>query len=328
MKPFIYLPDYQKEPYKQRIISFVDMYKKRLAVQFDNLDEEAEQAVERYYEELDGYFDPDRHDQADISEKARDFSIDYWQTLNLMKYNTYMMTLATLYQIWEQLLRELSFREITRHNKLVDCKGKVLEFKDFCVTYGEIKSLFSISDWPPESITSWDTINELRMVQNVIKHGDGLAADQLKQIQPDYFQDVSGTLIMDLYGSTLNEIALSIPETAIDRYLEALIEFWEEMPERVYFAIGTAPIRVKGPITLQNEANTGSCAHYVQNQRLTPGCTIQVRFQKKKWISGTYQWTGNPADQPELHSKNSSDVLIFRLNHQITLEVEDLVSQS
>lgn len=272
------------------------------------------------FNEIGAYFDPDRHDQADFVEKARDFGIGYWQTLNLMKCNTYMMTLATLYQVWKQQIRELSFREITRYHKLYS-KGKEVQFKDFCTDFGHIKRLFSESDWPPESALSWDMINELRLVQNVIKHGDGTAAEQLKKIQPDYFRDVSGTLIMDLYSSTLNEIALSIPDTTIDRYRDALIDFWKYMPEQVHFTIETAPIQVKGPITLQKETDTGSWAHYVQEQRLTSGCTIQIRFQKKKWISGTYQWTGDPADQTELHSKNSSDVLIFRLNHQIILEV-------
>ncbi|KAA8786725.1 hypothetical protein EC604_23130 [Paenibacillus amylolyticus] len=125
------------------------------------------------------------------------------------------MTLATLYQVWEQQVRELSFEEITRHHHFVDKKGMKLEFKNFCTTFGEIKNLFLNSDWQPTSVTSWDTINELQLVQNVIKHGDGAAADQLKSIQPGYFKEVNGTLIMDLYNSTLNEIALSIPNTAI-----------------------------------------------------------------------------------------------------------------
>ncbi|WP_429350496.1 hypothetical protein [Paenibacillus sp. 4624] len=115
------------------------------------------------------------------------------------------MTLATLYQVWEQQVRELSFEEITRHHHFVDKKGMKLEFKNFCTTFGEIKNLFLNSDWQPTSVTSWDTINELQLVQNVIKHGDGAAADQLKSIQPGYFKEVNGTLIMDLYNSTLNE---------------------------------------------------------------------------------------------------------------------------
>ncbi|WP_413379108.1 hypothetical protein [Paenibacillus taichungensis] len=327
MKPFIYLPDYQKEPYIERIHSYVKTYKERLATQFNNIDEESEQETEKYYSEIGSYFNPDRDDPADFAERARDFGFDYWQTLNLMKYNTYMMTLSTLYQVWEQQVRELSFKEITRYHHFVDKKGMKLEFKNFCTTFGEIKTLFLNSDWQPTSITSWDTINELRLVQNVIKHGDGAAADQLKSIQPGYFRDVNGKLIMDLYSSTLNEIALSIPDTAIDRYREALVEFWEEMPERVHFTIETAPVRIKGPITLEEETVTDIWGHYVENHKLIPGCTIQIRFQKK-WISGTYQWTGNPADKPELHNKNSSEILTFDLNHQITLEVQNLGSQS
>lgn len=320
MNTFTYIPDFQKEPYKQRIKSFVETYKNRLANQFVNLEEEVEKATEVYRKEISWYFDPERSDPAEFADRERDFAIDYWRTLDLMKYNTYMMTLATLYQIWEQQIRDILYREITRFTKLVD-SGKDLQFKDFCTTFGEIKELFSKSDWPPDLITSWDTINELRLVQNVIKHGDGLAAKQLKDIQPTFFRQVGDTLIMDLYGSTLNETALTISDTMIDRYGEALIKFWEEMPTRVHFNIETAPDIVKGPIKLQKETGGETWSHFVNNQKLTPGCEIQIKFQKKKWISGTYHWSGDRADLPELHSKNSAEVILFRLNHQVSLVV-------
>lgn len=322
MNPFIYLPDNQKESYIQRTNSFVNTYLERLAVQFNNLEKEAEDATEQRYQELGAYFDPERHDPSDFAEDARDFGIDYWQSLILMKYNTYMMTLATLYQVWEQQIRGLAFREITRHHKLIGKDRKELQFKNFCTNFPDLEELFQQSDWTPASITSWGTINELRLVQNVIKHGDGSAAKQLYEVQPSFFKKVSSTLIMDLYGTTLNEIALSIPDTEIERYRDALIEFWEEMPERVHFTITEAPLLVEGPITLKEEAGTGVWAHYVQQHRLISGCIIQVRFNKKHWITGVYNWSGKSTDLPELHSKNKSDVLIFCMNHLVKLEVE------
>lgn len=321
MDTFTYIPEFQKEPYKQRIKSFVDNYKIRLASQFVNLEDEVEKATEVYRIEISGQFDPERSDPGEFADREREFSIDYWQTLELMKYNTYMMTIATLYQIWEQQIRDILYQEITRFTKLVNRDGKDLKFTDFCTTFGEIKELFSKSDWPPDLITSWDTINELRLVQNVIKHGDGLAAKQLKDIQPTFFRNVGETLIMDLYGNTLNETALSIPDTMIDRYGEALITFWEEMPIRMHFDIETAPNIVKGPIKLQKETGAENWSHFVNDEKLTPGCEIQIKFHKKNWIAGTYHWSGNRADLPELHSKNSAEIILFRLNHQVILEV-------
>lgn len=95
----------------------------------------------------------------------------------------------------------------------------------------------------------------------------------------------------------------------------------------MHFTIETAPCTDKGIYNLGEETVTGTWGHYVENHKLTHGCTIQIRFQKK-WISGTYQWTGNPADKPELHNKKSSEILTYDLNHQATLEVQNLGSQS
>lgn len=142
-----------------------------------------------------------------------------------------------------------------------------------------------------------------------------------------YFRDVNGKLIMDLYVA--RSIKLPYPFLRGNRSIQRRISrvFREEMPERVHFTIETNPCTNKGTYNLGRGDSHRYMGHYVENHKLIPGCTIQIRFQKK-WISGTYQWTGNPADEPELHNKNSSEILTFDFNHQITLKVQNLGSQS
>jgi hypothetical protein len=86
-----------------------------------------------------------------------------------------------------------------------------------------------------EKFSCWEKINELRLLNNVIKHGDGWSATELKKIREDFFRDdFLGIDMLDLYKTTLNEKVLSLDDKEIEVYCEALIRFWDELPERMY----------------------------------------------------------------------------------------------
>ena len=69
----------------------------------------------------------------------------------------------------------------------------------------------------------------------MIKHGDGNSAKQLEAIRPDYFAKISNTRLIDLYLTTLNEKVLDVDDSEIINYRDAIIMFWDELPERMYF---------------------------------------------------------------------------------------------
>ncbi|NOU72552.1 hypothetical protein GC098_14135 [Paenibacillus sp. LMG 31458] len=234
MTAFIYLPGYMRESLKNAITFYVNTYTGRIASVFDNVEEEANEKAEEYFEESGRYFDPDRHDPADIAEEAMERGLEYWQGVTLFQYNLKMMSIATLYQFWEQQIRKLAFEELTRHHRLQNRKGKIIDFPSFCTKFADIEAMLKQCGVDVSTLASWDKINELRHLQNVIKHGDGPSAKELAAIRPDFFAATSHTRLMDLYLTTLNEKVLAVDDNEIVNYRDAIHLFWDELPERMY----------------------------------------------------------------------------------------------
>lgn len=240
MNPFTYLPDHMRESLKKPIKAYVSTYYNKLSVVFEGIDAEAEQVAEEEFERLGTYFNPDRHDPADFAERAWEYGIEYAMSMNLMRYNVQLMSISTLYQFWEQQVRSFLFEELTRDHTFKIIKGKnkgnILTFKEFCTKgFDEIKEIFQACGRNLESFNSYAKINELRLLANVIKHGDGPSATQLKIVRPDIFNSRIGFNKMDLYKTTLNEVVLEIGNDELRTYGNAILEFWDEIPEYMYF---------------------------------------------------------------------------------------------
>lgn len=236
MGPFIYLHQGKREQFKRFITVFIKTYMERVSPVFDSIDEEANEYTQKVFEMLGQSFDPDRDDEADFAERAQEQGYEYWEGLALMQYNTKLMSIATLYQFWEQQVRKLVFEELNRHHTFSDKKGRIITFKTFCTRgIDDMKEVFHQCGVELESLNSWAKINELRLLQNVIKHGDGKSSSDLEALRPDFYRKIGNTKIMDLYLSVLNEVALDVDDNEIVVYGDALKEFWDELPERMYF---------------------------------------------------------------------------------------------
>ncbi|OAB34136.1 hypothetical protein [Paenibacillus glacialis] len=236
MQAFIYLPDSKREQLKRCISVFVQTYIEKISPTFDYIDEEAQVQAYNHYCELDESSNSEYLDQLDFAEAAKEYGYQHWEGMALMQYNTKLMSISTLYQFWEQQVRKLVFEELTSHLKFTIEKGGSVEFKTFCTRgIDDIKEMFLQCGVDMKLLKSWAKIDELRLLQNVIKHGDGKSASNLEELRPDYFRHVGGTKAMDLYLSTLNERVLDVNENEIFTYGEALKEFWDELPGMMYF---------------------------------------------------------------------------------------------
>lgn len=236
MTAFVYLPNFKRDFYKEQLSTFVTTYFEKLSPVFDKIEEEATKKAEEEYERIGMNFDPDRSDPAEMAQQAEDFGQRYWENSNLMRYNTKLMTISTFYQIWEQQVRKLLYEELTRHHSLIDKHGNEISFSKFGTRgIDQIKEVFSQCGVVLEQLTSWGKIDELRLLQNVIKHGDGKAAEKLEGIRPTYFRRVGNTKVMDLYLTTLGDLVLDVDDDELNIYLDSLLEFWDDLPERMYF---------------------------------------------------------------------------------------------
>lgn len=236
MKAQLYLYDSLREKFKKPIELFKDTYSNKINPVFENIEEESKAIAEERYQELGRYFNPDYHDPGDFAGDAWEAGIEHYESMALMKYNTKLMWISTLYQFWEQQVRKFVYEEITRTHKCIDKKGKEVLFRDFCIRgIDDIKEKFLEFGQDLEKLPCWIKINELRLLTNVIKHGDGWSATQLKELRPDFLKpDFPEYDLLDVYKTTLDEKVLNIDDDEFQKYCEAIIEFWDVLPERMY----------------------------------------------------------------------------------------------
>jgi len=215
--------------FKSEISSYVDIYFEKLLPVFRNIEDDADKYASEFYENFMSQpaYD-DSVDPASIADKSLDIGIEHYSYLKLGKYHLTATWHAMLYQLWEQQLRSFLFREISHVRKI--------DFKGFCKDFGEIKDELKFHNVDIKSFSCWGKIDELRELCNVIKHGDGRALNRLREINPSLFKkgSVIAVDLVELYKTSLLEETLNVNEITLEDYRDALLSFWDEIPERNY----------------------------------------------------------------------------------------------
>jgi hypothetical protein len=225
MKSQLYLHDSLRKFYISEIETFIHVFNLKLFPAFSNIDQEAEQLGQDYFEEVmnspgDGSIDP-----ATLAELAMDKAISHYSDLSLVKYEFTAISTATLYLIWEQQVRRFLFKEMSHV-----CE---IKYSEFCTGIKQVKEKFKKHNVDIEKLNSWPRLNELRLLCNVIKHGDGDSAKELLKInkdlfKPQYYKDVYRRNL----DTTLLDEALQLNQYLFNNFGENIMTFWNELPER------------------------------------------------------------------------------------------------
>ncbi|KON10978.1 hypothetical protein FDF50_11995 [Clostridium botulinum] len=104
--------------------------------------------------------------------------------------------------------------------------------------FKEVKECFKIHNQNLESLNCWYKIKELRLIVNVLKHAEGDSAEKLRKMRPNLFEwpqdyNIKGDKL-EFHYTTLLEETINISNEDFLRYHDTLIEFWNELPERMY----------------------------------------------------------------------------------------------
>lgn len=73
----------------------------------------------------------------------------------------------------------------------------------------------------------WPTIEELRLIANIIKHGEGRSSEELVALRPDLFP--RDCLFQPFIGRPLIGHGFGVRTHGNARYFEAVIGFWDEL---------------------------------------------------------------------------------------------------
>jgi hypothetical protein len=169
---------------KQRVIgpvrAFGEYIFRDVLPPFGNMSERADKIAENLYEEIgnrpmceDGDFD-----MADVAEEAHDRALDWYEMTKSVRQMMLNLLAAGLFHLVEQQLS-------------VICQDRGFTFDPPKDTQWE-----RVERWYEQNLRltlkalpSYPRIDELRLVANTVKHGDGSAATKLRVVRAELFID-------------------------------------------------------------------------------------------------------------------------------------------
>ena len=162
-----------------RFRQFGELVLSRVLPAFDGINEEAEALERRRFNELVSSLDMPEEAMRGAEEAMADLAfneaMDHALLLGSMRFATLNLYAAALYHLTEQHLIDVPLQILNyegRHN---------LRPKDAFAWFKHTLGL------DIASLASWPKIYELQLVANVVKHGEGASAAELRKIRPDLF---------------------------------------------------------------------------------------------------------------------------------------------
>jgi hypothetical protein len=208
-----------------QILALQETVFNRLLPAFDRIDQEAEEASRRAYEQFASRPGPDT-DLADIAEAAHEAGVDRYLTLVGIRQGVLNLFAVALHHLVEQQQLVLLRKEL---------RSRRDEDREDLLNVGEFLSRLQAAGIDPTAYEVWDTLCELRNVANVVKHAEGRSAEALRSSRPDLFQrpSIRGD---DRFGDSasiryvyqhLSGDDLYVTPDDLERYFDAAIAFWE-----------------------------------------------------------------------------------------------------
>ncbi len=213
--------------YIPQIEAFADSLSRRVLPGFADIDKEGKQIEEEAYHSLLSGYD-DEPDLGSLGELAHDQAITYYETMYGIRQGVVNMFAVGLWHLFEQQLADFVRHAIFDHPK------EQTQNPDFDSAQRLVRSKWHID---VTRFPSYTRLDELRLLANCAKHGDGRSCAQLRGLRPALFtlfpHDTggfwgSGPVIAPLGGEHLY-----VTEDDFKGYAEAVKSFWTELSAEV-----------------------------------------------------------------------------------------------
>lgn len=198
---------------------------------FGDLEARAQDFARDYYDHIGALpAGEDEIDMADVAEEANQRAYDWWGMMTSLRQSMLNLMAAGLFHLVEQQLAQLS-RDRFFDRPIDDTK------------------ISAVSDWYRDQLRiefrnlgSWEVIDEMRLVANTVKHGEGRSANELRKLNPDLFVNpdlqslyessginaIWGKLSMRL-AAPLSGADFFVTEEILERYAKGAERFFREI---------------------------------------------------------------------------------------------------
>lgn len=198
---------------------FLKALRERVYPQFEGLGEEAERFAQFEYERIGQLpsSGDETFDMGDVADQAYDSAITWYQTMCGVR-----QSLVNLHAVGLRHLFEQQLFDFVKHAHLSE-RAK----EDFNKDCKAVESLgFRLKDLP-----SWEKLEELRLLSNVIKHSEGRSSVKLKEDRPELFVHpvLSGLPFVGRPEATIQPLAgedVYVQEYDLVCYCSVIRDFW------------------------------------------------------------------------------------------------------
>lgn len=226
----LYLDREQRQRCIDELKDLKELFEERVLPTFASPEEEAIMCYEQLIQNVPELNSDTGNGIETLYGPSFDWAYDRYVLLATMEYRTLAMWISCLCQVWEQQLYRFILREFVSDEVCSNKQMLELSFKKITELFGWYGVRFS-------DMKSWNKVCELRTLVNVFKHGRGNSEKRLRKLRPDYFFlniEAENIDVMALSNTSLLEPTLQIRKNDFDDYYNALVSFWEELPERAF----------------------------------------------------------------------------------------------
>ena len=165
---------YFAKPNRRYTLELIDTYAKevtkRVLPVFDHIEKEADDAANQCW--------CDTGD--DSTPYERGFSV--YSDLKFVRDQVTGLAIAGIYHLWERLLKNVLVRQYRHYD--IPTKEDV-----FKANFPKLENFLQDVGWSIKAEAFYSDLDCLRLVANVVKHGDGDACKRLRDKAPDMFFD-------------------------------------------------------------------------------------------------------------------------------------------
>jgi hypothetical protein len=211
---------YFAKPDRRYALELVNAYAtevaKRVLPVFDNIGQEADDAENQCW--LDTGNDRTAFEQG--------FSV--YSDLIFVREQVTGLAVAGLYQLWERLIKKFIVNEYLSDKPTMQdflpTNDKVLK-----ADFSKLEKFLKSVGWSIKKEEFYPDLDRLRLVANVVKHGDGPACKVLLQRAPDMFFDFGHSWPNEKRGAS----HLLLKREDFPKFADAARRFFERFPERL-----------------------------------------------------------------------------------------------
>ena len=215
-----------EEPKRHALVAehrfYFEQAKVRLLSTFANIEHEAYDVAEAFWQAPMASFDPDVHDEACHAEDAQNEGIMFYGLLSEMHERTRLSVVAGMYHQWDKEWRRFLVRQLRCPGLM---PGPRTRRSLWTLDSTEVEALVRGLGLEVRAFPNFARLDAMRLVVNVFKHGEGKSLDDLRQTYPEFVPAVNGWA-----PTHPDDTDMKVTDAHLDEFATAIESFWTSLP--------------------------------------------------------------------------------------------------